>query len=47
MAQMHSPPMPPTDKYAHHAAVHEAPAWQNPVEMDASYYQQGGQHQPK
>ncbi|KAH7087869.1 hypothetical protein FB567DRAFT_560565 [Paraphoma chrysanthemicola] len=52
MAQMQSPQMAPNplDKYAHHAGVHEAPAWQNPVEMDASYQQQqsgGGHYAPK
>ncbi|KAF2823664.1 hypothetical protein CC86DRAFT_395760 [Ophiobolus disseminans] len=41
MAQPYSPP--PTDKYAHQAPVHEAPAYNNPVEMDATYYSQ--QHQ--
>jgi len=39
MAQAYAPP--PSDKYAHQAPVHEAPAHNpNPVEMDASYYQQ-------
>lgn len=44
VAQMHSPP--PTDKYAHmhQPQVAEAPAFNAPAEMDASYNQQHGGH---
>lgn len=42
MAQPYAPP--PSDKYAHQAPVHEAPAYNlNPVEMDASYNHQHNQ----
>jgi len=49
VAQMHQAP--PMDKYAHmqQPQVAEAPAYNNPVEMDASYYQQtqGSPHSPQ
>jgi hypothetical protein len=42
MAQMDAQQQPPIDKYAHvqQTGPVEVPAYNGPIEMDASYYQQ-------